>query len=79
MCNILDVDIDYIEELPEEYKVSVYLSNGIGDLKGGWYSVRGKIWYDDEHFDYYVIRVYRKKLAREYYRRILNKRGYYER
>ena len=75
---ILDVDIDYILDLDESVKVSVYKSDAIYDVVGGWYKVHGKIYYPDGSYDYYKIRVYRRKRLDEYYRVILNRRGFYE-
>lgn len=75
----LDVDIDYIMNLEDDCKVSVYKSDAIHDIKGGWYKVNGKIYYPDGSYDFYKIRVYRRKLLDEYYRRIRSRWGFYER
>lgn len=67
---VLDVDIDYIMNLSDDVIVTAFKSNAIHDIKGGWFSIRGKIFYPDGCFDYYMIRVYRRKLLDEYYRNI---------
>lgn len=69
----LEVDIDYMMQLPDDMKVTVYYSDGISHIKGGWCSVTGEIYYNDTDYDRYHIRAYRKSKGREYYRMILNR------
>ena len=63
---VLDVDIDYILGLDEGIEVTAFKSDAIHDIPGGWYAVRGKIFYPDGNFDYYTIRVYRRRVLDEY-------------
>ena len=67
---LLDVDIDYILGLDESIKVTAFKSDAISDIIGGWYAVKGKIFYPDGDFDYYTIRVYRRRVLDEYCRKI---------
>ena len=64
------VDLDYVLGLPLEYKVSVAIDDGIRDLVGGYCTVRGKIFYSDGCFDYYRVKCFSRKRAREVYRLI---------
>lgn len=67
---VLDVDIDYIMGLDDDIIVTAFKSDAIHDVQGGWYAVRGKIYYLDGNFDYYTIRVYRRRVLDEYCMRI---------
>lgn len=69
----LEVDIDYMMQLPDDMKVTVYYSDAIIHIKGGWCTVTGEIYYTDDCYDRYTIRTYRKSRGREYYRMILNR------
>ena len=73
MCRKLEVDIDYMMQLPEDLKVTVYFSEGIVHIKGGWCTVSGEIYYNDDEYDRYEIRAYTKSKGREYYGKILNR------
>lgn len=63
---VLEVDMNYMRSLSDDFVCTSYISDGIYDLVGGYYTVRGKIFYDEEHFDYYVIRAYTRKQARKF-------------
>ena len=67
---VLDVDIDYIMGLDDDCVVTAFKSDAIYDIPDGWYAIRGKIFYSDGNFDYYNIKVYRRKVLDEYCRRI---------
>ena len=67
---VLDVDIDYIMGLDDDIIVTAFKSDAILDIPGGWCAVKGKIYYPDGNFDYYTIRVYRRKVLNEYCMRI---------
>lgn len=73
ITKFLDVSLEYMMNLPNTLKVTVYYSDAIIDVKGGWCKVYGKIYYNDTDFDYWKIRCYRKKQAKEYYRKLLSK------
>lgn len=71
--NFLEKTIDEMVEIAEKYYTTVYISNTISDLSGGYYKVKGKIYYDCNNlkkFDYYFIKAWSKKQAKEFYRRI---------
>ena len=71
--NFLEKTIDEMVEIAEKYYTTVYISNTISDLSGGYYKVKGKIYYDCKDlkkFDYYFIKAWSKKQAKEFYRRI---------
>lgn len=73
--NFLEPTIEYMENLSEDIYVTVYISDSISDVEGGYYKVNGKIYYDDEDeekFDYYSIKAWTRKQTREYYHRIKN-------
>lgn len=69
----LDVDIDYMMNLPEDTEVTVYYSDAIIDISGGWCKVYGKIYREDGCYDKYTIKAYTKSKGKEYYRMILNR------
>ena len=69
----LEVDIDYMMNLPEDTEVTVYFRNGIIDIPGGWCTVTGRIYREDGCYDRYTIKAYTKTKGKEYYRMILNR------
>lgn len=71
----LFVDLDFILGLSEDVGVSVFLDSAIHDLKGGYYLVKGRLFYPDGGFDYYRIRCYSRREARRVYRLINHYRG----
>lgn len=72
---LLDVDIDYIMGLGDDVEVTAFKSDAIHDIVGGWYAVKGKIFYSDGSFDYYMIRVYRRRMLDEYFMMIKRRWG----
>lgn len=72
-ANFLEKTIDEMEEIAEKYYTTVYISDTISDISGGYYKVKGKIYYDCknlEKFNYYFVKAWSKKQAKEFYRRI---------
>ena len=69
----LDVDIDYLMNLPEDTEVTVYYSDAIIDIPGGWCAVTGRIYREDGCYDRYTIRAYMKTRGRAFYRMIRNR------
>lgn len=72
---ILQLSISEAESMSEKYKTTVYISDSIHDIVGGYYKVHGKFYYDEqdeEKYDYYWIKAYTRKQARKFYNKILN-------
>ena len=71
--NFLEKTIGEMEEIAKKHYTTVYISDSISNLPGGYYVVNGKIYYDcndHEKFDYYRVKAWSRKQAREFYRRI---------
>lgn len=73
--NILEVDMEFMENLSDDYSVTVYISDSVAHYGWGYYTVHGKIFYDEnpEHFDYYSVKAWTRRQVHEYYSRIRKK------
>ena len=73
--NYLEVGIDYMESLSNDYYITSYISDYAYDV-AGYCTIRGKIYYDEydyEKFDFYEVKAWTRNQTHEYRRRILNR------
>lgn len=70
MCSrVLFVDLDFVLGLPSDCVVSVAIDDCMFDV-GGFCTVGGKIFYGGGGFDFYRVKCFSRKRAREVYRLI---------